>query len=388
MDDAAKAERLLRRLTSPSAPELARVLDDGRIQCLACGHRCRIAEGAVGVCRVRFVEGGTLRRPCGYVSGLACDPIEKKPFFHVYPGRDALTFGMLGCDLHCPYCQNWETSQVLRDDGMVGGLLAASAEEIAAAAVAAGVRVVVSSYNEPLITADWAVEVFRAAAERGLACGFVSNGNATDEVLDYLRPHARLFKVDLKGFRESTYRALGGRLSTVLATIRALKARGFWVEVVTLVVPGLNDDPGELKEMAAFLAGVDRDLPWHVTAFHPDYRMTDRDRTPPTRLLDAYDIGRGAGLRFVYTGNLPGLTGHRESTFCPGCGEVLIRREGFVVLENRMRGSACPGCGTAVPGIWEDAPPPRSPGSGIPRRVRVGRRVPPGEGEPPGEGGA
>ena len=365
----------LEKFAAPAAEELCRRLEDGRIECLACGHRCRIAEGRSGVCRVRRVEGGVLRRPSGTVAGLACDPIEKKPFYHAYPGRDALTFGMLGCNFHCDYCQNWETSQALKDPETRAGLLEISAAEIVQAAVSSGARAIVSSYNEPLITADWAVEVFRLAKPRGLACGFVSNGHATPEVLSYLRPYAELFKVDLKGFREETYRRLGGRLSTVVDSIRKLKELGYWVEVVTLVVPGLNDDPGELREMARFLAGVDPDIPWHVTAFHPDYRMLDRERTPPRALFEAWEIGRESGLRFVYPGNIAGFGDDRENTYCPGCGDLLIRRSGFAVLENRMAGGACPRCGREIPGRWEEAPPRRSAGLGLPRRVRAGRRM-------------
>jgi pyruvate formate lyase activating enzyme len=368
-------DHLLKRYSARSAPELTRRLDDGRLRCLACGHACRIGEGKAGVCHVRFVQNGVLRSPRGYVAGLACDPIEKKPFFHAYPGRDALTFGMLGCDFHCDYCQNWDTSQVLRDPFASAGMLEVSATELADAAVSTGARVVVSSYNEPLITADWAVEIFRLARKRGLACGFVSNGNGTREVIEYLRPLVTMYKVDLKGFREETYRSLGGKLTTVLDTIRELKRIGIWVEIVTLVVPGLNDEPEELRDIAGFLAEVDRSVPWHVTAFHPDYRMQDRDWTGSRKLFEAYDIGKAAGLDFVYTGNIGGAAGDRESTFCPGCGGRLIRRVGFRVLENRMRGDRCPDCGGAIPGVWEESAPPAGAGRGIPRRVAVGRRI-------------
>ena len=364
-------EDLLKGFTAPSAPELSRRLDDGRLQCLACGHRCRIAEGNPGVCRVRYVESGVLRRPRGYVGALACDPIEKKPFFHAFPGRDALTFGMLGCDLKCSYCQNWLTSQVLRDDDAIAPPRPASPAALVQSAIQNGAPVIASSYNEPLITADWAVEVFREARARGLTCAFISNGNGTREVIEYLRPHVDLYKVDLKGFTDRAYRELGGKLSNVLDTIRLLKELAFWVEIVTLTIPGFNDDPGELRAIAAFLAGIDPDIPWHVTAFHPDYKMTDRDRTPVRKLLEAYDIGRAEGLRFVYPGNAPGRVGDRESTHCHGCGGLLIRRRGFLVLENRMRGSCCPDCGVKVPGVWEAEPPRRSAGPGMPRAVEI-----------------
>ena len=359
----------LRQRTAPTPEPLVRKLDDGRKQCLACGHRCRIQEGHPGVCRVRFVENGILRRPHGYVGAVACDPIEKKPFYHAFPAREALTFGMLGCDLRCPYCQNWDTSQVLRDADALGGPTPVSAEALAQAAQDLGAAVVVSSYNEPLITADWAVEVFAAACDRGLHCGFVSNGNATPEVLRFLRPFCSLYKVDLKGFTDKAYRELGGKLHTVLATIEELKRLEFWVEIVTLLVPGFNDSAAELTAMARFLAGIDRDMPWHITAFRPDYRMTDRDRTPVRSLLRAYDIGRECGLRYVYPGNAAGRVGDREHTHCPDCDAINIRRRGFFVLENRMRDGHCFSCGTAIPGVWESAPPRKTIGTGAPRRV-------------------
>jgi pyruvate formate lyase activating enzyme len=358
---------LLDRSAARSAPELERPLGDGRIQCLACAHRCKIPEGRRGVCRVRFVREGTLLRPAGYVAGAACDPIEKKPFFHAYPGCDALTFGMLGCNLHCPYCQNWITSQALRDEEASAPPRQADPEGLVRAAVDNGARAVISSYNEPLITADWAVEVFRAARAQGLACGFVSNGNATPEVLEYLRPLVDLFKVDLKGFREDSYRRLGGRLANVLDTIRRLKGMGFWVEVVTLVVPGFNDSEEELRDMAEFLAGVDPSIPWHLTAFHPDYRMDDGDRTPAAALLGARRIARAAGLRYVYVGNI--AAGDAESTRCHSCGALLIRRSGFRVEENRMRGAVCPDCGERIPGVWEESP--SRGGQGFPRPISI-----------------
>jgi pyruvate formate lyase activating enzyme len=273
--------------------------------------------------------------------------------------------------LRCSYCQNWLTSQVLRDDDAQSPPRSTSPQELVELAIQHGAPVIASSYNEPLITADWAVEVFSLARTRGLTCAFISNGNGTEEVLEYLRPHVDLYKVDLKGFTDKAYRDLGGKLANVLSTIQRLKDLGFWVEIVTLTIPGFNDDPAELRDMAEFLAGVDPNLPWHVTAFHPDYKMTDRDRTPASALLKAYDIGRGAGLHFVYPGNLPGQVGDRESTFCPQCGELLIRRRGFLVLENRMRGSGCPRCQRRIPGVWEEAPPPRTAGLGRPKGVAV-----------------
>ncbi len=331
-------------------------MTDGRIRCLACGHRCPLPDGRAGVCRVRFNQGGKLYVPAGYVGALQDDPIEKKPFFHVLPGARALSFGMLGCDFHCAYCQNWITSQTLRDpEARVPGVTPIGPEKLIRLAVQNHCEVVVSTYNEPLITSEWAVEIFKEAKKAGLVTGYVSNGNGTPEVLDYLRPWLDLYKVDLKGFDERHYRELGGTLRNVTQTIIDLQARGFWVEIVTLLVPGFNDSEEELKQLTGFLASVSPDIPWHVTAFHPDYKMPDKNATAPRDLLRAVQLGAEAGLRYIYAGNLPGHTGRWENTCCNHCGETLIRRRGFEVLEDRLTPSAgcCPQCRTRIPGFWD-----------------------------------
>ncbi len=332
--------------------ELYERIDGRRIRCFACGHCCPILEGHPGVCKVRFHKDGQLFVPWGYVAGVQCDPVEKKPFYHVLPGSLALSFGMLGCDLHCGYCQNWITSQTLRDPKASSRLSPTTAEQLVDAALGSGARLLVSTYNEPLITAEWAVHVFRRARLAGLATGFVSNGNATPQVLEYLRPWLDFYKVDLKSFRDPEYRKLGGRLEPVLDSIRRIHAMGLWLEVVTLLVPGLNDSEGEIRELAEFLAGVSPDIPWHVTAFHSDYKMLDRPDAAPEGLLRAAGIGRESGLRYVYAGNCPGRVGEWEDTRCPACRRVLVRRTGFRVRENHLRGGCCPDCATAIPGCW------------------------------------
>ncbi|MGD8895533.1 MAG: AmmeMemoRadiSam system radical SAM enzyme [Acidobacteriota bacterium] len=333
--------------------ELSETLEDGRVRCVACGHRCRIPPGREGICRVRFNQDGVLRVPFGYVSGLQLDPIEKKPFFHVLPGSAALSFGMLGCDFHCSYCQNWLTSQTLRDPGAIAPVNEVTPEEIARLARERGARIVTATYNEPLITSEWAVAIFRRAREEGLLCSYVSNGNATEEVLEYLRPWVSLYKVDLKGFRDGPYRKLGGTLERVLWTIRALHEKGFWVEVVTLVVPGHNDSEEELTDIARFLVSVSPDIPWHVTAFHPNYRMDDRHSTSVRTLLRAAEIGVAEGLHFVYAGNLPGAVASWENTHCPGCRAMLVERMGFRVGRNRITAEGrCPDCERTIPGVW------------------------------------
>jgi pyruvate formate lyase activating enzyme len=332
---------------------LYRPLDRGRVECFACGHRCPIAAGFAGVCKVRFNRGGTLYAPYGYVNAVHCDPIEKKPFYHAFPGSRALSFGMLGCDLHCGYCQNWVSSQALRDTRSTLDFQAATPAELINLARRHGAASVVSTYNEPLITAEWAVAVFREAKAAGLATGFVSNGNATPEVLEYIRPWVDLYKVDLKSFDDRRYHELGGRIGPILESIGRIHQMGFWLEVVTLVVPGFNDSDAELKGIAEFLAGISPDIPWHVTAFHGDYKMAAPGDTPPQTLMRAAGIGRAAGLRYVYAGNLPGETADLENTRCPGCAGVLIERRGFRVAKNRISAAGrCPDCGTVIPGRW------------------------------------
>jgi pyruvate formate lyase activating enzyme len=339
------------RLTTEG--ELCEVLEDNKVRCLACAHRCLISEGRRGICQVRFNRDGALRVPYGYTVGLNADPIEKKPFFHVLPGANALTFGMLGCNFHCPFCQNWLTTQALRDEAAGTPPHPISAEQVVSTARRLGSQVVVSSYNEPLISAEWAVAIFKLAKQSGMLTGFVSNGHATPEVLDYLRPVTDCYKVDLKSMRQETYRRLGGQLKHVLWTIEALYQRGFWVEIVTLVVPGFNDSEEELREIAGFIAGVSRDVPWHVTAFHRDYKMLDADSTSAHTLLQAAEIGVRAGLNFVYAGNIPGRVRQWETTHCPTCHQALVARTGYWIEAYRVTPEGrCPSCQTAIPGRW------------------------------------
>ncbi|MFQ5932723.1 MAG: AmmeMemoRadiSam system radical SAM enzyme, partial [Nitrospiraceae bacterium] len=287
-----------------------------------------------------------------YVGALQCDPIEKKPFFHVLPGASALSFGMMGCDYHCGYCQNWITSQALRDQDAVSSVMPISASKLVEMAKEHGAPVIASTYNEPLITSEWAVEVFQVAKAQGLRTAYISNGNGTPEVLAYLKPWVDFYKVDLKGFSQEEYRKLGGQLAGVLETIQRLVAMGFWVEIVSLIVPGFNDSEAELKAMTEFLASVSADLPWHVTAFHKDYKMLEPDNTTAHTLMRAAEIGQRSGLRYVYAGNLPGRVGPYEHTFCPGCGTPVVKRHGYRILDVTLKDGACARCGTTVPGVW------------------------------------
>jgi pyruvate formate lyase activating enzyme len=335
--------------------ELHEKLDGGFVRCFACGHCCRIPEGQLGICKVRFNQGGKLQAPWGYAAGTQCDPIEKKPFHHAYPGALAYSFGMLGCDLHCGYCQNWVTSQALRDPHAVAAPMHATPQGIVRDAVLQGAKVLVSTYNEPLITSEWAVAIFKEAKAAGLRTGFVSNGNGTPQVLEYLRPWVDLFKVDLKSFDDRHYRTLGGRLEPILDTIRALYKMGLWVEIVTLLIPGFNDSGEELAGLTEFVAGVSPDVPWHISAFHKDYKITNPENTQPRDLERAAAIGKAAGLRFIYAGNLPGQVGDLENTHCPQCRALLIERFGYHILDYRLTPKGtCPECDAAIPGRWAE----------------------------------
>ena len=367
------AAELLDELTVEG--ELYETLPDGAVRCYACGHRCLIRDGRRGICQVRFNQEGKLRVPWGYVAALQVDPIEKKPFFHVLPGSDALTFGMLGCDFHCGYCQNWLTSQALRDParGWIDRLRAAglARSRWCRSRSAAGRIVIASSYNEPLITTEWAVGIFKEAKAAGLKCAYISNGNATPEVLDYLRPYLTAYKIDLKTMQDSHYRQLGGVLAHVLDSIQQAHDLGLWVEVVTLVVPGFNDSTDELMDAARFIAAVSADIPWHVTAFHPDYKMTDPPPTSVRTLLRAAEIGQEAGLSYVYAGNIPGRVGEYEHTVCPNCQSVLIERTGYVIHSYHITAQGtCPRCNQKVAGVWSEHPERvRTGGPGMPRLV-------------------
>jgi len=358
-----------------AAGEIYEQYEDGSLRCFACAHRCLIRPGRRGICQVRFNEAGQLRVPWGYVAALQADPIEKKPFFHVLSGSDALTFGMLGCDFHCGYCQNWLTSQALRDrasDQALNLVRRITPEQMVELARRSGASVIASSYNEPLITSEWAVAIFRQARQAGLKCVFISNGNATPQALRYLRPYLSAYKIDLKTMQDKHYRQLGGVLQHVLDSISLAHELGLWVEVVTLVVPGFNDSTDELMEAARFISGISVDIPWHVTAFHPDYKMSDPPPTSVKTLIRAAEIGEEAGLRFVYAGNIPGRTKNYEDTLCPNCRTPLIERVGYTIRAYLISAQGtCPKCQTPIPGIWTDKPETVAIGGwGMPRLVR------------------
>lgn len=364
-----KPVEVLDPLTRPA--DLVETLADGAVRCKGCAHRCLIRPGQRGICGVRYNRDGTLMVPHGYVAGVQVDPVEKKPLNHFLPGSEVLTFGMLGCNFHCSFCQNWFSSQALRDpraDSAVHAIKRVTAEKLVQYALENGAHAIASSYNEPLISTEWAVDIFKLAKANGLKTAYVSNGYATPEALEYLAPWLDAYKVDLKSMRDSEYRKMGGTLQPVLDTIRRVKEMGLWLEVVTLVIPGMNDSNDELWEASRFLVSISPDIPWHVTAYHPDYNE-DAPPTPPETLQRAAEIGQEAGLRYVYAGNLPGRVGSLEDTVCPHCGKKLILRSGFYVRGYHITDDGkCEYCHQPIAGVWEAAENRRK-SAGFPYRI-------------------
>jgi pyruvate formate lyase activating enzyme len=333
-------------------------LDGQRVRCNLCAHRCVIAPGRKGVCLVRENQAGTLTTLVyGIPLSQAVDPVEKKPLFHFYPGSTAFSIATAGCNFSCSFCQNADISQMPRDRGQILGRQA-TPEEVVRAAERYGSRSIAYTYTEPTIFFEYSYDIARLAHEVGIASVYVTNGYMTHEMLELFRgvddghePWLDAANVDLKAFRDETYRKVcGARLQPVLDSLIKMKELGVWVEVTTLVVPDLNDSDTELADIARFIAtklGVE--TPWHVSRFHPDYKMYDRGPTPAATLRRAYEHGREAGLRYVYVGNLPGA--HLEDTYCPNCGQTAIARWGFRVTQRDVQDGRCGHCGTVIDGV-------------------------------------
>ena len=325
---------------------------DGRAACRLCAHRCIVAPGGRGVCAVRENRDGRLETLVyGEAVAAHVDPIEKKPLYHFLPGSKALSVAAAGCNFRCGFCQNWQISQAPRREG---GAIAGEPfppEAVVRAALDAGCRSVSYTYTEPTVFFEYAYDTARLARAAGLLNNFVTNGYLTPEALETAAPVLDAANVDLKAFRDETYRKVcGARLGPVLETVRLMRKLGVWVEVTTLVVPGLNDGTDELASIAAFIASVDPDIPWHISRYHPDFEYDQAPPTPAATLRAAAAIGRREGLRHVYVGNVPG---EGEDTLCASCGALLIRRRGFAVVANTLRGSLCPSCGTALAGRFD-----------------------------------
>ncbi len=333
-------------------------LDGGKIRCRLCAHTCVIAPGKRGICGVRENHEGRLYTLVyGKLVAANADPIEKKPLFHFQPGSRSFSIATAGCNFRCRFCQNWEISQLPRHDP---GALATSGPEttpaqVVEAAAASGCRSISYTYTEPTVFFEFAADTMSLAHSRGLKNVFVTNGYQSPECLEALEGLLDGANVDLKAMSDEFYRhECGAKLAPVLSTLKAMKAMGLWVEVTTLLIPGRNDDPAQLSELAGFIATeLGRDVPWHVSAYTPRYEYS-RTGPPPTSvetLEQAAEIGRAQGLEFVYLGNVPGHGW--ENTYCPGCGRLLIERRGFYIISNDLEAGRCPGCHRAIAGVWE-----------------------------------
>ncbi|HHW83897.1 MAG TPA: AmmeMemoRadiSam system radical SAM enzyme [Actinomycetales bacterium] len=341
-------------------------MDGERVRCTLCPRECRLAEGQRGFCFVRMREGDELVLDTyGRSSGFCVDPIEKKPLNHFYPGTSVLSFGTAGCNLGCRYCQNWDISTSRQWDTLA---VEAGPVEIAQAAAAHGCRSVAFTYNDPVIFAEYALDVAAACRERGVAAVAVSAGYINEPARSEFFGAMDAANIDLKGFTPEFYRKLtGGRLETVLDTLVAIRESECWLEITTLVIPGHNDSEEELAAMARWIhTELGEDVPWHLSAFHPDHRMRDVPRTRPEALTRARRIGLDAGLRYVYTGNVHDAEG--DTTFCSGCGRALIERDWYRIEGYRLTAEgSCPHCATPLPGRFD----PAGPGSFGARRIPI-----------------
>jgi pyruvate formate lyase activating enzyme len=324
-------------------------LPKSRVRCHLCAHRCVIAEGKLGVCRVREnVEGTLYTLVYGRTISQHVDPVEKKPLYHFYPGSRAYSMATVGCNFRCRWCQNADIAHMPRERGVIVGY-EATPEQIVADARATDSRSIAYTYTEPTVFFEYAYDTARLARAAGIANIYVTNGYMTPEMLETFHPYLDAANVDLKAFRNKTYnRYVGAGLEPVLDAMKAMKRLGIWLEVTTLVIPGLNDDPAELRDAAQFVAQeLGPETPWHISRFFPTYKMTDRPPTPIETLQRAQEIGLAEGLRYVYLGNVAG----ESNTSCHQCGQLLIRRSGYWIGENHLRDGRCPTCGAAVAGV-------------------------------------
>lgn len=333
---------------------LYRHLKKQYVQCTACEHFCAVEPGGMGRCGIRRnYDGGLYLVVYGQAAALHVDPVEKKPLFHFLPTRPILSLGTVGCNFQCQFCQNWEISQTghLADpDARLGQ--AAMPADLVATCQRRGIPMLAYTYNEPTVFFEYAYDTARLAHAQGIRNVFVSSGFESLAALEMIEPYLDSINVDLKAFDDEFYRQVcGTRLKPVMRNIEHIVHRTrIWIEITTLLIPGLNDSQAELKDMAAWLASLSPDLPWHISAFHPDYQMLDRPPTPHKTLMQAWEIGKEAGLNYVYVGNVHDH--ERESTYCPSCGQLLISRSWYSVSLHWTQPGLCHGCGAQIPGVW------------------------------------
>ncbi|MBL8684188.1 MAG: radical SAM protein [Myxococcales bacterium] len=354
--DKSDARPLIERLAARAKPAaLFEPTEHGHVRCLACAHGCVIQEGREGACAVRFVREGKLYAPHGYVARRLARNVETNTLYHFRAGERSMIMGMYGCDLRCPYCHNWRLSQALREDSEHTAdeePLECTAEALVDHAIEQGCTVMAAAYNEPMIAAEWVRDVFAEAKRRGLATAVISDANTTREALSFIRPVCDAYRVDLKAADNERYRALGGRSGPVFDAIAIAKELGFWVEVVTMVVPGFNDELRSLRTIADAIARVSKEIPWHLNAFVPRYKLEHVPRMEVNSLASAVGMGYAKGLAFVYASNARGGYSELSHTRCPACHEVLIERDDYRVTASHLKNGACFKCGANIPGVW------------------------------------
>jgi pyruvate formate lyase activating enzyme len=332
---------------------LSEKLSGNRVRCHLCAHHCLITEGKKGICQVRENRDGTLYSLVyGRTISQNIDPIEKKPLFHFYPGSTAYSIATPGCNFRCAWCQNWEISQMPKKQHLIAGY-EATAEQIVSKAKQGVCRSIAYTYTEPTIFFEYAYDIARLAHAAGLTNIFVTNGYMTGEMLKTIQPYLDAANVDLKAFRDKTYHQyVGAKLQPVLDSLKIIKQLGIWLEVTTLVIPGLNDDQSELLDIAQFiLQELGADTPWHISRFFPGYQLMDLPPTPLKTLEQAWEMGKSVGLKYVYLGNVSST--EKQNTYCPDCGTLLIRRHILGILANRIKEGYCPDCGSALAGRWK-----------------------------------
>lgn len=334
---------------------LSKKLDSGVILCEACAHVCKLKEGEYGICGVRKVEDGELKLLVyGVASAVNIDPVEKKPMFHFLPGSSAFSIGTVGCNFSCTFCQNYEISQYPKEHGhkIIGREL--PPQKIVDLALQNGCRSIAYTYNEPIVFFEYTYDTAKIAHEKGLKNIYVTSGYETRKAIDLLAPYIDGMNIDIKGFSEEFYKEIcGAKLKPVLEAVKYAHEKGIWVEITTLLIPGKNDSDEEVRGIARFIAALDTSMPWHLSAFHPTYKMLDVPRTPLKTLLRAYEIGLEEGLKYVYIGNVDSQM--YESTYCPNCKKKVISRSGTIgqFVENRVdENGSCPYCLHKLKGIW------------------------------------
>jgi pyruvate formate lyase activating enzyme len=326
-------------------------LSENKVHCFLCNHNCKISPDHRGICGVRENKDGILYSLVyGTIIAEHIDPVEKKPFFHVYPGSRSYSIAAVGCNLTCEFCQNYEISQRPRHSSMIEGEEIAPAE-IVNRAKNSGCRTISYTYTEPTIYFEMAYDTAEIAMSKGLDNLFVTNGFMTTQAIEAISPFLKAANVDLKAFSDDFYKKkCGARLLPVLNSLKKMKELGIWVEITTLLIPELNDSDAELKQLAEFISELGKETPWHISRFHPQFKMLDKPVTPVSSLHRAFEIGKQAGLKYVYSGNVPGDKG--ENTYCFECGNILIERYGFRIMKNNLDWNKCPQCGAELDGVF------------------------------------